>query len=106
VQNSTLGVQLRHVAHKFHGGTHPSCCLLVLKPHSFLSVPLALGSCAAMPPRLFFKCFFPQYNLMYITRPVFIVNSIVDYAAIFILNDASGTASRGGSREVLLRGHH
>lgn len=46
-----------------------------------------------MPPRLLFKCFFPQYNLMYITRPVFIVNSIVDYAAIFILNDASGTAA-------------
>ncbi|CAI5993983.1 unnamed protein product [Closterium sp. NIES-64] len=42
--------------------------------------------CKNANPRGPWRCFFPQFNLFYISRPLFIVNSVADYAAIEIAN--------------------
>ncbi|GJP32148.1 hypothetical protein CLOM_g16725 [Closterium sp. NIES-68] len=39
------------------------------------------------------KCFFPQNNLFFVRRPVFVVNSIADYAAIDIANQGQNASS-------------
>ncbi|CAI5478650.1 unnamed protein product [Closterium sp. Yama58-4] len=52
--------------------------------------------CKNANPRGPWRCFFPQFNLFYISRPLFIVNSVADYAAIEIANrgqNQSSTAS-------------
>ncbi|CAI5512388.1 unnamed protein product [Closterium sp. Naga37s-1] len=41
----------------------------------------------------YWRCFFPQYNVEFIDTPLYIVNSINDYAAIEILNYAQNTSN-------------
>ncbi|CAI5488436.1 unnamed protein product [Closterium sp. Naga37s-1] len=47
--------------------------------------------CKNANPRGPWRCFFPQFNLFYISRPLFIVNSVADYAAIEIANRQNAT---------------
>jgi hypothetical protein len=74
VDSFQKSVQSMVSLHNMIGGFHPVCYM-------------------SMPKDQLYKCFFPQYNLMYVNRPVFIVNSIADYAAIFILNESTNQTS-------------
>ncbi|CAI7868719.1 unnamed protein product [Closterium sp. NIES-53] len=49
--------------------------------------------CKNANPRGPWRCFFPQFNLFYISRPLFIVNSVADYAAIEIANRGQNQSS-------------
>ncbi|GJP48161.1 hypothetical protein CLOM_g7436 [Closterium sp. NIES-68] len=49
--------------------------------------------CKNANPRSPWRCFFPQFNLFYISRPLFIVNSVADYAAIEIANRGQNQSS-------------
>ncbi|CAI7879260.1 unnamed protein product [Closterium sp. NIES-53] len=55
--------------------------------------PFIDPACRQMYGTQVWKCFFPQNNLYFVRRPVFIVNSVADFAAIDIANQGQNESS-------------
>ncbi|CAI5966401.1 unnamed protein product [Closterium sp. NIES-64] len=55
--------------------------------------PFVDPACRQMYGTQVWKCFFPQNNLYFVRRPVFIVNSVADFAAIDIANQGQNESS-------------